>query len=358
MILQDFRPFIYFYKNIRFTSGMPELHRHYPLKKLNTFGVESHAECFARPENLKELISVLNEYNRENLPVLILGKGSNILFRRDIEGLVVHPAFAGIEKVKEQDSQVWVSVGAGENWDRWVAYATEKGWYGLENLSLIPGSVGSAPIQNIGAYGVEISDRFAWLDAYDPERKEVVRMNGEDCRFGYRTSVFKTGPAGRYIVTRVTFRLHTQPLLNLDYGNVRNEFTAGGGQTPADLRQLIISIRKRKLPDPAEFGNAGSFFKNPMVEKAIFNCIRTEFPDAPSYPVHDNQVKIPAAWLIEKAGWKGKRIGHVGTWPHQPLVVVNYGRATGQEILDFTEMIRADVNKRFGIELEREVRVV
>lgn len=336
---------------------MPDLHHHFSLKNHNTFGVESYAAFFSRPATLEELISVLNEQAPEKSSLLVIGEGSNILFQKDFEGLVIHPALRGIELLEEQDGHVVVSVGAGENWDSWVAYATAKGWYGLENLSLIPGSVGSAPIQNIGAYGVEISDQFAWLDAYDLKIKKMVRMDREDCRFGYRTSIFKTGAPGRYLITSVAFRLHTDPVLKLDYGNVREEFSSSGGETPGDLRNVIIAIRNRKLPDPSEFGNAGSFFKNPMVDLTLFKRIHAEHPGVPGYP-DKNRVKIPAAWLIEHAGWKGRRIGNVGTWPRQPLVIINCGGATGKEILDFAEKIREDVHIKFGIELEREVRVV
>lgn len=337
---------------------MPDLHHHFSLRSHNTFGVEIHAALFCHPKNLEELVSILEEQSPDEHSLLVIGEGSNILFQNDFEGLVLHPAFMGIQLVQEENDHVMVNVGAGENWDSWVAHATGRGWYGLENLSLIPGSVGSAPIQNIGAYGVELREHFAWLDAYDLEKKEVVRMNREDCQFGYRTSIFKTGYGSRYIITSVTFRLRTEPLLNLDYGNVKEEFSSSGGQNPGDLRDLIISIRNRKLPDPSQFGNAGSFFKNPLVDMTIFKCIRAEYPDVPGHFSSNNRVKVPAAWLIEKAGWKGKRIGNVGTWPLQPLVVVNYGGATGREILDFTEQIREDVDMKFGVELEREVRVV
>lgn len=337
---------------------MPALHRHFSLQRHNTFGVESHAALYASPSSPGELEVLLQEYPPERFSLLVIGEGSNILFRSDFNGLVIRPACMGIEQVRTRGNRVWVRVGAGENWDSWVATASGRGWYGLENLSLIPGSVGAAPVQNIGAYGVEVSDHFAWLDAYDTEKKEQVRMDHEDCRFGYRSSIFKSGSGSRYIILSVTFCLHTRPVLYLGYGNVKQEFIAGGGQTPGDLRKVIISIRQRKLPDPADYGNAGSFFKNPVTEESILEDLRAAYPEVPTYPDQNGRVKIPAAWLIEKAGWKGKRIGSVGTWPNQPLVVVNYGNASGQEILDFTERIRRDVFHQFGIDLEREVRVV
>jgi UDP-N-acetylmuramate dehydrogenase len=289
---------------------------------------------------------------------MVIGEGSNILFREDFQGLLLKPSMKGIELIEEANTQVLVKVGAAENWDNWVEYATEKGWYGLENLSLIPGSVGSAPVQNIGAYGSELKDHMAWLEAWDLEKNQPVRLEREACRFSYRNSIFKSEAQGRYIITHVAFILNKIPEFKLDYGNIETAFREAGGSTPLDLRNLIISIRKRKLPDPEQFGNAGSFFKNPLVDRSIFKCIRVDYQDVPNYPEAGNCVKIPAAWLIEKAGWKNKRIGNVGTWPNQPLVIVNYGGATGQEILDFSEKIREDVDRKFGIYLDREVNVV
>jgi len=338
---------------------MSLLHHQYKLNELNTFGLEAVAEIFALPENLDQLTTILNDYDYANLPFLVIGEGSNLLFQNDFKGLVLKPSIKGIELIDEsKEEQVVVRVGAGESWDQWVEYATLHGWYGLENLSLIPGSVGSAPIQNIGAYGIELMDHFAWLEAWDLHEKKQVRLIGTDCRFGYRTSIFKTDALARYIITHVAFRLNKQPVLRLEYGPVRTAFDNDGGSTPMDLRNTIISIRKQKLPDPAQFGNAGSFFKNPLVDRAIFKCIRMDYPAIPSYPDAQNQVKIPAAWLIEQSEWKSRRIGNVGTWPSQPLVIVNYGGATGKEILEFSEQIRNDVNKKFGVYLEREVNVV
>ena len=271
---------------------------------------------------------------------------------------VIHPDVLGIELLEDDGEQVLVRVGASENWDQWVRYATEKGWYGLENLSLIPGSVGSAPVQNIGAYGVELNEHFAWLEAWDLQENKEVKLDKQDCRFGYRSSLFKQEAHGRYLITHVIFRLKRTPELVLDYGTVRKAFTDAGGSTSADLRNIIIHIRNSKLPDPERFGNGGSFFKNPVVGRAIFNCIRVEYPKLPYYPDEENCVKIPAAWLIEQAGWKDKRQGKVGTWPIQPLVIVNYGGATGKEIYEFSEKILEDVDQKFGITLEREVQVI
>ena len=337
---------------------MNHIHHNYNLKELNSFGLDVRAASYANPADMESLITLLEQGNREQLPLLILGEGSNILFKNDFQGLVIQPGMKGIDVVKENDKEVVVKVGAAENWDKWVSHATEKGWYGLENLSLIPGSVGSAPVQNIGAYGVELKDRFEWLEAWDIQLKQQVRLDRNACRFGYRSSIFKGEAKGRYIITHVAFRLDRKAGLNLDYGKIKDAFSLANGSTPLDLRNVIIAIRESKLPDPAQYGNAGSFFKNPMVDRAIFNCIRVEYPKVPFYPNDGNQMKIPAAWLIEKSGWKGKRVGNVGTWPAQPLVIVNYGIASGQEIYDFSENIIGDVERVFGVSLEREVNVI
>lgn len=340
-----------------FTTMIDIFHTH-PLRNLNSFGLDSRASYYAGPENLEELCEVLENPAYSTLPLLVLGEGSNILFRNDFDGLVLQPRMKGIDLVEEMGDDLVVKVGASENWDNWVSYALQKGWYGLENLSLIPGSVGSSPVQNIGAYGVELRDRFAWLDAWDLQEKQLVRMDPGACRFGYRSSIFKGEAKGRYIITQVAFKLSKKPELKLDYGNVQSEFTRTGGNTALDLRNVIVNIRRSKLPDPAQYGNAGSFFKNPLVDRTIFNCIRVEYPEIPFFRNEDMQVKIPAGWLIEKAGWKGKRIGDVGTWPTQALVLVNYGGASGKEIFDFSEKIVEEVDRQFGITLEREVNVI
>jgi UDP-N-acetylmuramate dehydrogenase len=328
------------------------------LKKFNSFGIDARAALFADPESTDELSVLMEEYDHRERPFLVIGEGSNILFTSDFQGLLVQPRIKGIELLEDDGKEVIVRVGAGENWDSWVRHATGHGWFGLENLSLIPGSVGAAPVQNVGAYGTELKDYFAWLEAWDLADNKMVRLQREECRFGYRNSIFKSGAGGRYIITRVAFQLSRVPDMNLSYGNIRELFQKAGGATPMDLRNVIISVRQRKLPDPGKIGNAGSFFKNPLVDRTIFKCIRVEYEEVPYYPEANNCVKIPAAWLIEKAGWKGKRIGNVGTWPAQPLVIVNYGGATGEEILEFSEQIREDVDSEFGVFLEREVKVV
>jgi UDP-N-acetylmuramate dehydrogenase len=337
---------------------MTELHQNQPLKKYNSFGVDIHASLFSNPASTEDLKAILENYDYSQFPLLVMGEGSNILFTKDFDGLIVKPGMKGIELLEENESTVLVKVGAGENWDNWVEMATGKGWFGLENLSLIPGSVGSAPVQNIGAYGVEMKDFFDGLEAWDLKEKRLVKFSREGCHFDYRSSIFKVEFPGRYIITAVTFRLSKEPALKLEYGRIAEAFKEAEGATPLDLRRVVIGIRNQKLPDPEQIGNAGSFFKNPVVDRTIFKCIRVDYSDIPYYPETNNHVKIPAAWLIEQSGWKGIRIGNVGTWPSQPLVIVNHGGATGQEILEFSNQILKSVEEQFGITLEREVNIV
>lgn len=337
---------------------MPAFKQDYPLKDLNTFGVDARASMFASPSTAEELAEIIRGYNYRELPFLVIGEGSNVLFRKHFDGLVLKPAFSGIELLEDHEDHVLVAAGAAENWDAFVQHTIENGWYGLENLSLIPGSVGSAPVQNIGAYGTELNNHFSWLEAWDLDQHRMIRLEHQDCRFGYRSSIFKEDKKGRFIILRVAFSLSKVPELQLSYGTIRSVFNESGGKTPMDLRQVIISVRRQKLPDPLEYGNAGSFFKNPVVDRTLFKCLRVEYKDIPNYREPDNQVKIPAAWLIEKSGWKGRRIGEVGTWPNQPLVIVNYGNATGKDIYDFSLEIQDAVDASFGICLEREVNVI
>jgi UDP-N-acetylmuramate dehydrogenase len=337
---------------------MIQIHQNHPLKELNTFSLETRASRYTKPADVKALSKLLEDSDLRQMPLLVLGEGSNILFRNNFDGLVIQAGMKGMDLVEENRDEVVIKVGAAENWDNWVGNAIEQGWYGLENLSLIPGSVGSSPIQNIGAYGVELKDHFEWLEAWDLKMNQHIKLDRKACGFGYRDSIFKREALGRYIITHVAFRLNRKPELQLNYGNVKDEFHKAKGTSPLDLRKVITAIRNSKLPDPSQYGNAGSFFKNPLVDRTIYNCIRVEYPNVPFFPDDGNQMKIPAGWLIEKAGWKGKRIGNVGTWPSQALVIVNYGGATGQEIFDFSEKILEDVERLFGISLEREVKVI
>jgi UDP-N-acetylmuramate dehydrogenase len=287
-----------------------------------------------------------------------MGGGSNLLFTADFKGIIYYPSIKGLEIIKMNESNVWVKAYAGENWDQFVAYCTERNWGGIENLSLIPGNVGACPIQNIGAYGVEVKDCIDSVEALDITTGETRLFTNKECKFGYRDSIFKNEAANRYLVVSVIFCLALNPSVNTQYKDVLEELKHFEKVTVATIRQAIINIRQRKLPDPEELGNAGSFFKNPVIDMERFKEIRNQYPEVPMYPVSENAVKIPAAWLIQNVGWKGKREGNTGTHPNQPLVIVNYGGATGSEIIIFAKKIQESVFNKFHVELEMEVRII
>lgn len=325
------------------------------LLPFNSFHLEVYAAEYISVKTVLDLQEVLNQ----KTPLLILGGGSNVLLSKNIEGLVLKIDIGGIEEVKEDNTHIYVKAGAGENWHAFVTHTMKRNWGGLENLSLIPGNVGAAPIQNIGAYGVELKDSFYELEAYDRKEKKVYSFGVNDCQFGYRDSIFKTAEKGRYIILNVTFILRKTPILHTSYGAIREELKNMGIQSPAiqDVSQAVINIRRSKLPDPAEIGNAGSFFKNPVVDQAKFLSLSTKYPDMPAYPHEDKSVKLAAGWLIEQCGWKGYRKGDAGVHRDQALVLVNYGKASGKEILELSEKIEVSVHRKFGIALEREVNV-
>lgn len=337
---------------------MLKIHQDYSLSGRNTFGVRETTHLFAEPKNTEELEFVFNYARRHSLNWLILGEGSNMLFTIPFEGLIIHPLMPGIEKVDESASEVLVKAGAGENWDHFVNHCVESNWFGAENLSLIPGSVGAAPVQNIGAYGVEAKDLIEYVEVFNVETMQAEVLSSATCEFGYRDSIFKHGNTSRYVVTSVIFRLKKEADFKLDYGNIKEEFLKQDEQSLRTLRKTIISIREQKLPDPQKNGNAGSFFKNPVISMNKYKALKQKYSSIPMYAAGDNMAKVPAAWLIENAGWKGIREGDVGTWPSQALVIVNYGAATGKEIFLFSEKIRSAVEEKFGITLEREVTVV
>jgi UDP-N-acetylmuramate dehydrogenase len=322
----------------------------------NSFHLEVSAAEYVSIKSVNDLEEVLNQQT----PLLILGGGSNVLLSKNIEGLVLKIDILGIDEVKEDNTHIYVKAGAGENWHAFVSHTTKRNWGGLENLSLIPGNVGAAPIQNIGAYGVELKDSFYELEAYDRREKKVYSFGVNDCLFGYRDSIFKSAEKDRYIILNVTFILRKTPVLHTSYGAIREELKKMGIQSPTiqDVSQAVIRIRRSKLPDPAEIGNAGSFFKNPVVDQAKFLSLSAKNPDMPAYPHEDQSVKLAAGWLIEQCGWKGYRKGDAGVHKDQALVLVNYGRATGREILELSEKIEASVRRKFGIGLEREVNVI
>jgi len=326
------------------------------LKDYNTFGIDVKARWLSSFDSQDALPEMLEARPG---PLLILGGGSNILLTRDFDGLVLRNGIKGIGVVREDAQYVYVRVGAGENWHGFVQYALQRGWAGVENLSLIPGNVGAAPMQNIGAYGVELKEVFYELSAYHLEEKKVYTFSLNDCEFGYRESVFKRRYKGQFVILDVTFRLYKVPRLHTEYGAIREELEKMGvGElTIQAVAEAVVRIRQSKLPDPAEIGNAGSFFKNPTVTALKFEELRGAFPDIVGYP-GPSGVKLAAGWLIEQCGWKGYRKGDAGCHDRQALVLVNYGHAGGREIYDLSEEILQSVKVKFGVELEREVNII
>jgi len=328
------------------------------LKPYNTFGIDVKARFFAEALEEEDIIRLATNLREEYHPLLLLGGGSNILFTGDFQGTILRISTKGINVIKEDDNTIWVKACAGENWDDLVKYTVEKGWGGLENLSAIPGNTGTSPVQNIGAYGVEIKDTLYELEVWDLETKSKRIFSNGECEFGYRDSIFKSKLKGRFIILNLTFQLAKKPVLSLDYGNIREELRQVNINNPtiANVREAICSIRSRKLPDPKLLGNAGSFFKNPVFLPEEYEKLQQSFPGIVSFP-QDGKMKLAAAWMIEQSGWKGKRIGNAGVHDTQPLVLVNYGNATGKEILNLGNAIKKSVVDKFGVVLETEVNV-
>ena len=335
-----------------------EIRQNYSLKKYNTFGFDVLADYFAQPVSIDEIKEILSVIRAKQLPLLIVGKGSNLLFCDNFHGIVIAPQIMGIDKISEDSDSVFLKVGAGVVWDDFVQHAVNNGWGGIENLSLIPGCVGASPIQNIGAYGVEAKDTIFEVEYIEIATGEKKTISNVDCKFGYRDSVFKHELQNKVIVTHVVFRLNKKPVLYTHYGNIEEELATYSSKTIATVRDVIIAIRQKKLPDPSEIGNAGSFFKNPMVSKQQAEAILAVDEKMQIYPVDEKSVKLPAARLIELAGWKGKRVGNVGVHEQQALVLVNYGQGTGKEILDLARAIQQSVHEKFGVMLELEVNIV
>ena len=328
------------------------------LKAYNTFGIDVAAEHLISIESTGELVKTLAEINQKEL--LILGGGSNVLFMNDFKGTVLLNKLEGISVVDENEAHVWVKAGGGVNWHEFVLHCIHQNWAGIENLSLIPGSVGAAPMQNIGAYGVEIKNVFHELEAVEISSGKIKTFSNKECQFGYRESVFKRALKGQYLISSVIFKLDKKPTFKTSYGAITNELenmkvTELSIQAISDA---VINIRQSKLPDPKVTGNAGSFFKNPVVPISLAENIKKEYPEAAAYPLDDNSMKLAAGWLIDKAGWKGKTYGNYGVHPKQALVLVNYGGATGQNIYDLSTEILTDIKSKFGVELEREVNIV
>ncbi len=329
------------------------------LKPLNTFGLSVRAKYLAEisvEEEITELVqSDLFLKNKR----FILGGGSNVLVTEDFDGLVVKNNIKGRSVVKETEEDIWIAFGGGEVWHEIVLYAVGNNWGGIENMSLIPGTVGAAPMQNIGAYGAEIKDVFESLEAINLETGARSNFKHSDCEFGYRQSVFKGKLKGQYFISSVTLRLSKKPKVNTGYGAIKDVLKKVGVINPGirEVSNAVISIRQSKLPDPGKIGNAGSFFKNPTIDKQKFDALRKSFPDIVGYP-NEEGVKVPAGWLIEKAGWKGRKIGAIGVHEHQALVLVNYGKGNGKDIFDLSEQIKQSIYSTFGIDLEREVNIL
>jgi len=349
-----------FVNRINLKSFPLVIQQNYSLKTLNTFGLDVSTQQYVRVETMDELKEIYLGSKFRTIKKMVLGGGSNVLFTRNWLGLIAHMAIPGVQVESESSDTVQVSAGAGEMWHPLVMWAVERGYGGFENLSLIPGTVGAAPMQNIGAYGVELKDVFHSLEALELKTGKTVRFYREDCAFGYRMSIFKTEQKGNYIITKVFFTLHKQPEVNTSYGAIGQVLGERGIDNPTikDVSEAVIQIRQSKLPDPAEIGNAGSFFKNPTIEKAHFEALEALYPEIPHYPQPSGDEKIPAAWLIEKCGWKGHREGSIGVHDKQALVLVNHGMGNGMDIRKLAMNIMRSVNKKFQIELEAEVNMV
>ena len=336
-----------------------EFHENFSLKNFNTFGIEAKARQFVAVHSIADLKTVLEQHPDEKK--FILGGGSNMLLTKDIDALVIHVDLKGKKIIKEDDNFVWVESQAGENWHEFVLWTIDQNFGGLENMSLIPGNVGTTPVQNIGAYGTEIKDTFISCDAMKISNQEIKTFTKEECHFGYRESVFKNEVKDQYIITSVVYKLtkHSHKI-NISYGDIASELAKNNITNPTlkDVSNAVIAIRQSKLPDPKELGNSGSFFKNPILLKSDFEAIHQRFPEMKYYEVSATEVKVPAGWLIEQAGFKGKRFGDAGVHKNQALVLVNYGNATGQEILEVAKTIQVTIFETFGIQIEAEVNVI
>jgi len=336
-----------------------EIHTNFSLKNYNTFGIEAKAKEFVSVHSTDELIEILQQHPASKK--FILGGGSNMLLTQNIDALVIHLDLKGKKIIDENEDYVWVESQAGENWHEFVLWTIDQNFGGLENLSLIPGNVGTTPIQNIGAYGVEIKDTFVLCEAIHIETQELLVFTNEKCKFGYRESIFKNEIKDEFVITSVVFKLTKRNhKLNTSYGAIEAELEKQHIKNPSlkDVSNAVIAIRQSKLPNPKELGNSGSFFKNPVILKSDFEKIQQKFPEMPHYVVSETEVKVPAGWLIEQAGFKGKRFGDAGIHKNQALVLVNYGNATGQEILEVSKNIQKTILETYGISIEAEVNII
>jgi len=336
-----------------------EILHDFSLKNHNTFGIEAKAKEFVAVQSIDELKIILKQ--NQSKEKFILGGGSNMLLTKDIEALVIHVDLKGKKIIEENDDFVWVEGQAGENWHEFVLWTIDQNFGGLENMSLIPGNVGTTPVQNIGAYGAEVKDTFVSCEAMTIENHEMKTFNNPECHFGYRESIFKNEAKNQYVITSVVFKLTKRNhKINTSYGDISGELEKKNITSPTlkDVSNAVITIRQSKLPDPKELGNSGSFFKNPIISKTDFEKIHQQFPEMRYFDISETEVKVPAGWLIEQTGFKGKRFGNAGVHKNQALVLVNYGNATGQEILNVSKDIQQTIFKTFGIHIEAEVNII
>lgn len=335
-----------------------EVRENYSLKNYNTFGIDVKCRYFVESSTESDFLEFVSSYELKPEEIMVLGEGSNFLFTDDFDGTVFYPTIKGIEIVEENEEQVWVRVGAGEVWDDFVAWAVEHGFGGVENLSFIPGHVGAAPVQNVGAYGMEAGDTIERVEAIQIEEARKVTIPAADCRFAYRDSIFKREWKNRYIVTYVVFRLTKTPEFRLNYGSIQEEIQKLGEVCLKNIRQAIIRIRRAKLPDVKELPNAGSFFKNPVVSRQQAERLKEKHPALPVYPVDEDRVKLAAGWLIEQCGWKGKDLGKAGVYEKQALILVNRAGASGVEVAHLANEVKKSVFMVFGVWIEPEVYVI
>lgn len=330
------------------------------LKPFNTFGIEATAKYFIEVSSINQLQEILQSPDFQSTERLILGGGSNMLLTKDFDGLVIKIAIKGFEVVNENEDNIWIKAGAGLVWHDLVMQCVNQNYAGMENLSLIPGTVGAAPMQNIGAYGIEIKEVFEELQALEMATGEIKNFDKAMCNFGYRESIFKHEAKGKYIILNVTFKLNKRPTFHIEYGAIKDTLAEMNisEMSIKSISDAVIHIRQSKLPNPAEIGNAGSFFKNPEIHNTQFEALKSQFPTIPAYPVSETTTKVPAGWLIEQAGWKGQRFGNVGVHAKQALVLVNYGGGKGEEIKDLSQKIQASVKEKFGIQLSAEVNFI
>lgn len=337
---------------------MIKIDKNASLKRYNTLGLEVYAQYFASPESVKEIQELLGDPQINRLEKLIVGAGSNMLYVGDYKGIVIHPNIKGVEILKKEDDAIYIKVGAGVVWDDFVSLATQRGWGGVENLSGIPGCVGASPVQNIGAYGVEVGDVIVEVEYVLIESGELKVLKEVECHFGYRDSIFKNELKSAAIITHVTFKLSLNPKINADYADLSASLAGRGEVNILEVREAILKIRESKLPDPNITANAGSFFKNPVVPQSFAALLTEKYPDLKTYPAGEGKVKIPAGWMIDRCGFKGYREGNVGVHKNQALVLVAYEGATGEELLTLAQKIKRSVRDRFGIDIEPEVNII